>query len=78
MPTRGVTLLIETQAQEPAFTYNISLNGACGDWYWEVMCGGAIVARGLAATQAQARSDAVISARTHPTPTEPSRALPAW
>ena len=47
--------LVETQAKETAFTYNVSPNGACGDWYWEVMCSGDIVARGLAATQAEAR-----------------------
>jgi hypothetical protein len=55
--------LVETQAQETAFTYNISPNGACGDWYWEVMCDGDIVARGLAATPVEARVDAIRSAR---------------
>ena len=35
-----------TRAPDPAFTYNISPNGAAGDWYWEVTCGGDIVARG--------------------------------
>jgi hypothetical protein len=59
-------MLVETQAENAAFT------GAARDWYWEVMCGRAIIARGLAATQAQARRDmdAVIFARAHPTPTE--------
>ena len=63
--------LLETWAQEPTFACNISLNGDRGDWYWEVKCGGTIIARGLAATQAQARRDmdAVISACAHPTPT---------
>ena len=65
-----------TRAPDPAFTYNISPNGAAGDWYWEVTCGGDIIARGLAATREQARADA-LSARAHPTPPEPSRAL-AW
>jgi hypothetical protein len=55
--------LVETQAQETAFTYNIFPNGACGDWYWEVMCSGDIVARGLAATPVEARVDAIRSAR---------------
>ena len=63
-----------TRAPDPAFTYNISPNGAAGDWYWEVTCGGDIIARGLAATPEQARADAVLSARAHPTPTEPSLA----
>jgi hypothetical protein len=77
-------LLFETQAldpvpqaRDPVFTYNICPNGTAGDWYWEVTCGGDIVARGLAATREQARAEAVISARAHPTPAEPSRAL-AW
>ena len=70
-------LPVETQAQEPALTYNISRNGDRGDWYWEVTCSGALVARGLAATQAQARNEAMISARLRPTPTQPFCAL-AW
>jgi len=63
-------LLLETQtldpvprAQDPVFTYNISPNGAAGDWYWEVTCGGDIVARGLAATREQARADAYLRPR---------------
>ena len=66
-----------TRAQDPVFTYDISPNGAAGGWYWEVTCGGDIVARGLADTREQARADAVISTRAHPAPMEPSRAL-AW
>jgi hypothetical protein len=66
-----------TRAQDPVFTYNIFPNGAAGDWYWEVTCGGDIVARGLADTREEARADAVISTRAHPAPMEPSRAL-AW
>jgi len=57
--------LVETQAQETAFTYNISPNGACGDWYWEVMCSGDIVARGLAPTKPQARAGAIKAAASH-------------
>jgi hypothetical protein len=62
--TRGdVMSLVETQAQDTAFTYNISPNGTCGDWYWEVMRSGDIVARGLAATPVKARADAMRSTR---------------
>lgn len=57
---------VETRAQGPVFTYNISPNSACGDWYWEVMCSGDIVARGLAATQVEARVEAIRSARASP------------
>jgi hypothetical protein len=66
--------LFETHAQRTTFTYNICPNGAAGDWYWEVTCGGHVVARGLAATQVEARADAILSARAYPTATEPSRA----
>jgi hypothetical protein len=51
--------------QEGAFTYNISPNGARGDWYWEVTWGGEIIARGLAATEALARADAIGAAVSH-------------
>jgi hypothetical protein len=44
-------------AQEAALTYSVSPNGPAGDWYWEVACGGDIVARGLAAKPVQARAD---------------------
>ena len=53
---------------EGAFTYNISPNGACGDWYWEVTWGGEIIARGLAATEALARADAISTAISHVDP----------
>ena len=59
-------LPVETQAEKAAYTYNISPNGACGDWYWEVLCSGNIVARGLAATQVKARVKAIRSARAFP------------
>jgi hypothetical protein len=58
-------LPVETEAQS-AFTYNISPNGACGDWYWEAMRSGDIVARGLAATQVAARVEAIRTARAFP------------
>jgi hypothetical protein len=50
---------------EGAFAYNISPNGACGDWYWEVTSHGEIIARGLAATEALARADAIGAAVSH-------------
>jgi hypothetical protein len=50
-------LLFETH-RETGFSYNISPNSVADDWYWEVSCGGYIVARGLAATREQARADA--------------------
>jgi hypothetical protein len=55
----------ETQAKKAAYTYNISSNGAAGDWYWEVTNRGAIIERGLAATEALARADAIGAARSH-------------
>jgi len=67
-------LLFEAHAQRTPFTYNVSPNGAGGDWYWEVTCGGHVVARGLAATQVEARAEAILSAGAFPTATEPSRA----
>jgi hypothetical protein len=56
---------VETLAQDTVFTYNISPNGACGDWYWEVTCHGDIMARGLAATEVLARADAMRAALSH-------------
>jgi hypothetical protein len=57
----------ETQAEKAkaAYTYNISSNGAAGDWYWEVTSCGEIIARGLAATEALARADAISTAVSH-------------
>ena len=55
----------ETQAEKASYTYNISSNGAPGDWYWEVTCHGEIIARGLAATEALARADAISTAVSH-------------
>jgi hypothetical protein len=57
LPTRGDVSCCQSSPRliGPAFGYNISPNGACGDLYWEVACGGNVVARGLTATQAQAR-----------------------
>jgi hypothetical protein len=58
-------LLLETQAEKAAYAYNISSNGAAGDWYWEVTSRGEIITRGLAATQTLARADAMRAALSH-------------
>jgi hypothetical protein len=58
-------LLFEAHAQRTTFTYNVSPNGAGGDWYWEVTCGGHVVARGLATTQVEARADAICPRLSH-------------
>jgi hypothetical protein len=50
------------------YTYNVSSNGVAGDWYWEFTCHGEIIARGLAATEALARADAMRAARSHVDP----------
>lgn len=55
----------ETQAEKAAYTYNISSNGAAGDWYWEITSFGEVIARGLAATEALARADAISTAVSH-------------
>jgi hypothetical protein len=40
--------------------YNVSNNGANGDWYWEVITPEReIMARGMASSSAQARADAL-------------------
>jgi hypothetical protein len=51
-----------------SYTYNVSSNGAAGDWYWEVTNRGEIIARGLAATRALARADAMRAALSHVAP----------
>jgi hypothetical protein len=51
-----------------SYTYNVSSNGAAGDWYWEVTSHGEIIARGLAATEALARADALRGALSHVDP----------
>jgi hypothetical protein len=47
------------------YSYNISANGAAGNRYWDVTSDGEVIARGLAATQALARADAMTAARLH-------------
>jgi hypothetical protein len=61
-------LPVETKAEKAAYTYNISSNGPAGDWYWEVTSHGEIIARGLAATEALARADAIRAALSHVDP----------
>jgi hypothetical protein len=61
-------LLFETHAQRATFTYNISSNGAAGDWYWEVTRRGEIITRGLATTVTLARADAIRAALSHINP----------
>ena len=55
-------------APKTSYTYNISSNGAAGGWYWEVVSHGEIIARGLAATEALARADALRAALSHVDP----------
>jgi hypothetical protein len=50
--------------------------GAAGDWCWEVTSRGEIIARGLAATQAVARAEAMRAARSHVDP--PPENLPSY
>ena len=52
-------------AQASPYTYNVSSNGAAGDWYWEVSNRSEIIARGLAGTEALARADAMRAALSH-------------
>jgi hypothetical protein len=61
----------------------VSSNGASGDWYWEIACHGEIIARGLAATHALARADAIRAAvsqldprRENPAPCLEDASLP--
>ena len=45
-------------------SYKVSRNGHAGDWYWEVISKREVIARGLAATSAQARAEAMRAAGT--------------
>jgi hypothetical protein len=51
-----------------SYTYNISSNGSADGWYWEVLSRGEIIGRGLAATEAMARADAMSAAVSHVDP----------
>jgi hypothetical protein len=46
-------------------SYKVCQNGHAGDWYWEVISEREVIARGLAATSAQARADALRAAGSH-------------
>ena len=63
-------------AQASPYTYNVSSNGAAGDWYWEVTSRGEIIARGLAASQILARAEALTVALSHVDPQTEN--LPAY
>jgi hypothetical protein len=52
-------------AQASPYSYSVSSNGAAGHWYWEVTNRGEIIARGLGATEALARADAMRAAVSH-------------
>jgi hypothetical protein len=60
-------------ASASTYAYNISSNGAAGDWYWEVTNRGEIIARGLAATEVLARADALTAALSHVDPRPENR-----
>jgi hypothetical protein len=49
-------------AQKEAPSYRVLRNGSAGDWYWEVLSDGEVIARGLAATSSQARAGALQAA----------------
>jgi hypothetical protein len=49
-------------AQKEAPSYRVLRNGSAGDWYWEVLSDGEVIARGLAATSSQARARALKAA----------------
>jgi hypothetical protein len=64
-------------AQKKALSYRVLRNGSAGDWYWEVLFGGEVIARGLAATSSQARAQALNAAASRlvtqaETPTSPA------
>jgi hypothetical protein len=49
-------------AQNKAPSYRVLPNGSAGNWYWEVLSDGEVIARGLAATSSQARAEALKAA----------------
>jgi hypothetical protein len=58
-------------------SYRVSRNGSAGDWYWEVLSDGEVIARGLAATNSKARAGALKAASSRlvtpaKTPTSPA------
>jgi hypothetical protein len=52
-------------AQKKAPSYRVSRNGSAGDWYWEVLSDGEVIARGLADTSSQARAQAFKVVASH-------------
>jgi hypothetical protein len=52
-------------ARKDGLSYGVSQNGSAGDWYWEVLSDGKVIARGLAPTKAQARAQALKVAASH-------------
>ena len=59
-----------------SYNYNISSNGAAGDWYWDVTWDGEVIARGLAATEALARAEAMAAAVSDVVPAPEEDAAP--
>ena len=50
---------LEVYTLMSGLSYKVSRNGHAGDWYWEVIAGREVIARGLAATSAQATAEAL-------------------
>jgi hypothetical protein len=64
-------------AQKKASSYRVLRNGSAGDWYWELLSDGEVIARGLAATSSQARAGVLKAAASRlvtqaETPTSPA------
>jgi len=64
-PDQGRGSVMAPANPASSYTCNVSSNGAAGDRYWEVTNRGEIIARGLAATEALARADAMRAALSH-------------
>jgi hypothetical protein len=65
------------QKKAPSYRVRVLRNGSAGDWYWEVLSEGEVIARGLAATSLQARAGALKAAASRlvtqaETPTSPA------
>jgi hypothetical protein len=68
---------LEVYTLMSGLSYKVSRNGHAGDWYWEVISGREVIARGLALTSAQARAEAVRGAGTHIERQSDGSALPS-
>ena len=55
-------------ARKNVISYNVSVNGPVGDWYWEVISDGNVIARGLSPTAVRARADALKAAASRVEP----------